>query len=521
MIKTNHEVHINNNNNDYKIQTLNNMACSRKESNSQNAPDPQHGLSSSHSQVSHCPSSPVSSNSRPCCRCNGVNARCKFCACAKAKLPSSGCLPARRGRCHNTTGLASSSQSPSSHRLDHSSQQSSSPPSTQQLAQHFGSQQLSPLPHPPEGSQSSRTEHWDGPILSSRSHYLPATSPQQPFPHSSQLSLPAYSQQPSASPPPSSTGRPQQFPTSSMSPPAPSIVCPLSPILLLQQSSLPPPVYSSQPPLQVLPAEQLPGFPPATHEGSSSVPTRKQCIVEGCLARVAPSMWHNHMPLHAKGALPGEVSSDWMKNQNLCICPSCSQLVSCSRRALHHSHCCQRQSTHVLPTNVPPTLTQPQVLPTFKQVCQLNHLTLRFIPSKARPAFAIALSSALREVIHRNTEEAWLKLLMLPKCVLPSMVRRGSHAPHTSIESLCNLWLCNDLSTLWAMAQNREIKPSSRLTQALHPTIVGMLSILQFPLVVQVCSAKHAACLLQKLSLPSALTPGSYCRPNTLLALLL
>ena len=435
------------------------MARGRKESNSQNVPDPQHGLSSSHSQVSHCPSSQVSSNSRPCCRCNGVNARCKFCTCDKAKLPSSGCLPARRGRCHSNTGLASSSQSPSSHRLDHSSQQSSSPPSTQQLAQHFGSQQLSPLPHPPEGSQSSRTEHRDRPILSSRSHDLPATSPQQPFPHSSQLSLPTYSQQPS---PPSPTGRPQQSPASSVSPPAPSIVCPLSPILPPQQSSLPPPVYSSQPPLQVLPAEQLPGFPPAIHEGSSSVPTRKQCIVEGCLAHVAPSMWHNHMSLHAKGALPGEVPSDWMKNQNLFICPSCSQLVSCSRRALHHSHCCQRQSAHVLPTNVPPTLTQPQVLPTFEQVCQLNHPTLRFILLKARPAFARALSSALREVIHRNTEEAWLKLFMLPKCVLPSMVRRGSHAPHTSIESLCKLWLCNDLSTMWAMAQNREIKPSSR-----------------------------------------------------------
>ena len=111
----------------------------------------------------------------------------------------------------------------------------------------------------------------------------------------------------------------------------------------------PPPVYLSQPPLQVLPAEQLPGFPPATHEGSSSVPTRKQCIVEGCLARVAPSMWHNHMSLHAKGALPGEVPSYWMKNQNLFICPICSQLVSCSCRALHHSHCRQRQSTRVLP----------------------------------------------------------------------------------------------------------------------------------------------------------------------------
>ena len=42
---------------------------------------------------------------------------------------------------------------------------------------------------------------------------------------------------------------------------------------------------------------------------------------------------------------------------------------------------------------------------------------------------------------------------MLPKCVLPSLKHKGNHNPHMSIESLCNMWLRNDLATLWAMAK--------------------------------------------------------------------
>ena len=41
-------------------------------------------------------------------------------------------------------------------------------------------------------------------------------------------------------------------------------------------------------------------------------------------------------------------------------------------------------------------------------------------------------------------------------CVLPSLKHKGSHNPHVAIESLCKMWLNNDLSTLWTMAKSRE-----------------------------------------------------------------
>ena len=192
---------------------------------------------------------------------------------------------------------------------------------------------------------------------------------------------------------------------------------------------------------------------PASSSGLSTI--RKQCIVEGCPAHTAPSMWHNHMTLYAKGALPGIVPSKWLSEHNMFVCPSCSQQVANSRHASHLHQCSQRC---IAPVSLQKRVSIPssdasQDLPTFDQVCQLNHPNLRYIPAKARPAFARALSSSLRDVLQKNTEDAWLKLFMLPKCVLPSLRHKGNHNPHKSIEFLCNMWLNNDLTTLWMMAK--------------------------------------------------------------------
>ena len=94
-------------------------------------------------------------------------------------------------------------------------------------------------------------------------------------------------------------------------------------------------------------------------------------------------------------------------------------------------------------------------LPTFEDVCLLDQPTLRFIPSKSRPAFARALSSSLRSVILENTEEAWLKLFMLPKCVLPSLRRKGRHDKPLPVDTLCNMWSDDKQGALWSLAKSR------------------------------------------------------------------
>ena len=104
-------------------------------------------------------------------------------------------------------------------------------------------------------------------------------------------------------------------------------------------------------------------------------------------------------------------------------------------------------------------------LPTFADVCQLRCPTLRFVPKKARPSFARALSSTLRFVLAENSEEAGLKLFMLPKCVLPSLKSKGRHFKHTPIKFLCDLWAKKEFSTLWNLAGSNVRKAPSQQKQ--------------------------------------------------------
>ena len=195
-----------------------------------------------------------------------------------------------------------------------------------------------------------------------------------------------------------------------------------------------------------------------SHQASSSGLStfRKQCIVEGCPVCIAPSMWHNHMTLHANGALPGNVLSECrLRDQYMFVCPSCSQLVANSRHASYLRQCSHRCMAPVslqLPVFIPFSEASHGLL-SFDQVCQRNHPTLQYIPAKARPAFARALSSSLRDVLQRNTEDAWLKHFMLSKCVPPLLeAQRESQATHTNRVSLQHVAQCSGDGTATATA---------------------------------------------------------------------
>ena len=183
------------------------------------------------------------------------------------------------------------------------------------------------------------------------------------------------------------------------------------------------------------------------------------------------------MNLHAQNILPGDIPIEWLEDQDSYICQGCHQIISNSRLSSHSSRCdgltaiSTPNPTHVQPpsSNGPPSNVP---LPTFNEVCQPNLPTLHFIPTKAKPAFAKALSSTLRAVIETNTEQAWLKLFMLPKCVLPSVRRSGSHTQPHSVETLCRRWLDNELESLWSMAKSREVKSKVRIKSL--PPIVSL-----------------------------------------------
>ena len=75
---------------------------------------------------------------------------------------------------------------------------------------------------------------------------------------------------------------------------------------------------------------------------------------------------------------------------------------------------------------------------------------------------ARVLSDSLRSVCVSNSEEAWLKLFMLPKCVLRASLQGGHKHKSHSIEELCRLWSDGHLASLWQYASDHARKPNSK-----------------------------------------------------------
>ena len=363
----------------------------------------------SQSQSPSPPSLERESQSATCCKCHSSGARCTACKCCREEHPCVNCYPGRRGNCANAA-----------------------PPNV-----------VIPSTSPFQPLLSMTQQSLHLPQLPLALSQSPLFSSQSPSPHA--LLVLSNSQPPS-------TGLPSTPPLAHTVSSLPTSPLPCNPSSHSQR-----PLAEPRQPLDLSLLSN--SAPPVT-------PIRKWCTIEGCTALIAPSMWRIHMSLHASGALPGQVPAEWLLDQNLFVCPHCSQLVANTRQASHLQHCSQSLTNQIahLQSSIAPEPQINQNLPTFEEVCQLHHPTLRFVPTKARPAFARALSTALKEVLRHNSEEAWLKLFMLPKCVLPSLKQRGVVNPHTSIESLCKMWLNNDLVTLWSMSLTRANLHSSSRT---------------------------------------------------------
>ena len=98
----------------------------------------------------------------------------------------------------------------------------------------------------------------------------------------------------------------------------------------------------------------------------------------------------------------------------------------------------------------------PSPLPTFEAICELPVRTVRHIPAKDRQAVALVLSSSLRAAAFENTQAAWLKVFMLPKCILFAPKRCGRHHNSRPIRYLCDLWSKGHFDVLWNMASNQQ-----------------------------------------------------------------
>ena len=179
-------------------------------------------------------------------------------------------------------------------------------------------------------------------------------------------------------------------------------------------------------------------------------------------------MWRCHMNLHAQGVFPGEVPTWWLEEQDLSVCTHyCLRLVAVSHFASHLEKCPTNVSgcRSFLPSSLAdssPSENPIHALPSLEVVCELQCPTIRYIPHKARPAFARVLSDVLKSICYENSEEAWLRLFMLPKCVLRASRRGGRLCKHPSIEQLCSLWSQGDSGIIWNRINKRLVIPPQK-----------------------------------------------------------
>ena len=113
----------------------------------------------------------------------------------------------------------------------------------------------------------------------------------------------------------------------------------------------------------------------STHQVSQDFPSRKQWVVKHESPPLCTCLSMQRVLFLVKYPLSGY----------LFICPNCYQLVSYSHRASHPCRCNQSSIANVIHSPTHPALTDD--LPTFEQVCQLNHPTLRFIPPPVIPNY--------------------------------------------------------------------------------------------------------------------------------------
>ena len=458
----------------------------------------------------------------PCCSCNGRRALCRGCSCAKGKKGCTDCYPGRKGKCVNTSIAAppTSSQplprvpSPSCSSAEHASQPSL--PTPPQPLEHDSSAlppcvkanrpctSCLPLKHaccPNATAGSLPLSH--SAMSSASTTQLPPTP--SPLSSSVQLQSTQVNEQQLFSPdyfpsPESCTALPTEEPPSSAKPScckckgdnARCVSCKCCKenracvnclpgrrgkcvnILNVLARTSPPAIDPSESGI-LTESPHIPSSSTAFKEPSQAVNTvqevdkpglhRQRCVVHGCKELIAPSMWKNHLNLHTQSILPGSVPEDWLGQNNMVICSYCFHLVASSHLQSHHGKCpLKPASTGVqLSQDSSSNADATTQLPTFEDVCLLHCSTIRHIPIKSRPAFAGVLSAAFHSILHENSEEAWLKFFMLPKCVLVAPKRRGRHHKPLPINHLCDLWSKGQFGFLWEHASQQV---TSRTRQA-------------------------------------------------------
>ncbi|CAE7225374.1 unnamed protein product [Symbiodinium natans] len=196
---------------------------------------------------------------------------------------------------------------------------------------------------------------------------------------------------------------------------------------------------------------------PAARVASAKAVGRVYCPVSICPCSDAARArgWANvaamrsHIDAHLAGAAGGEVPQAWLQANGRTRCLVCGLSVS-EKFGIHPT--CRPAARAAAVAEGDPMDTDDLDLPSFEAIQAARTATLRHVPAKARHLWNQLLARALAAVAHRNDEEAWRELLMLPQSVLCAPARRGKkHARAVAAFVLDRMqrWQEGERRSLW------------------------------------------------------------------------
>ena len=173
----------------------------------------------------------------------------------------------------------------------------------------------------------------------------------------------------------------------------------------------------------------------------------------------------SHVNDHQTGQVVGFVEPGSVFELGYIPCSHCSRFYKTNGLKTHMNRCAQK---HVLAAPLAhlsgDDVDDDPFLISLREVATVPIPTLTFVPAPHRQAWGRVLAVALHNAASLNTVEAWVALLMLPKCVLSTPKRGGTRnrGDNHTVTDLCVAWEKGHKKWLWTRAL-RPVRQSASL----------------------------------------------------------
>ena len=214
------------------------------------------------------------------------------------------------------------------------------------------------------------------------------------------------------------------------------------------------------------------------------------CADAACIPKWSEAVLNKHVDAHLSGQLAGRVPAQWLIERGKVQCRVCGLGVA-SRLEVHPT-CRPSERRQRRPEQQTSAEGATPVLPTLPDVCNGRVRTLKYVPAKAKAAWAKALVRSLALVVHLNTLSAWTEFAMLPACTLCPPPRQGhSSSADTAAFTLDRLsrWEAGERTSLWVDRTVLPFAPSSVESAAERRKFLRAEALCREGLVGKACAA--------------------------------